>query len=145
LEEQTWVVAELLEMFLVEVLPSSETKQKTFQDDKQNQNHCHCNLGSTLDITILIINTQTVGNQLPTYTTKYSRRAKDSTTPQTEVTHNLNLTTRYTVILSGDMIFTIHLLLNAIYMSIFKTVHNIRDSAHYLTPLSIQTPSSLTL
>jgi hypothetical protein len=79
---------------------------------------------------------QNIGNQLPTYTTKHPRTAKASTTQQQkpEMSHKIKLTTRYKVMLSVDTGLLTFWLPNAIYLGFFKTVHETRDAALYLTP-----------
>jgi hypothetical protein len=44
------------------------------------------------------------------------------------------LTTRYSVMLSADMVFMIFWLPNAIYLGVFKTVHETSDAALHFTP-----------
>jgi len=79
---------------------------------------------------------ENIGNQLPTYTTKHPRKAKASTTlhQKPEISHKIKLTMRYRVMLSADMVFMTFWLPNAIYLGVFKTVHETRDAAFHLTP-----------
>jgi len=79
---------------------------------------------------------ENIGNQLTTYTTKHPRKAKASTTQhqKPEIPHKIKLTTRYRVMLSADMGFLIFWLPNAIYLGVFKTVHETRHAALHLTP-----------